>query len=57
MCVCGGGGGEHLSDLGKQHNNGPRQIQIFDNPTALCLALGKQNLDLAPGGADVANSE
>ena len=28
-----------MSDLGNQHNNGPHQDQIFDNPAALCLAL------------------
>jgi len=55
MCVGGGEGVEPLSDIGKQRNNGPHQIHIFDNPTALCLALGKQNLDLALGGTDVAN--
>ena len=30
---------KHVSDLGNQHNNGPHQDQIFDNPSALCLAL------------------
>ena len=33
---------KHLSDLGNQHNNGPHQDQIFDNPSALCLALCPQ---------------
>ena len=28
-----------MSDQGNQHNNGPHQDQIFDNPSALCLAL------------------
>ena len=30
---------KHVSDLGNQHDNGPHQDKIFDNPTALCLAL------------------
>ena len=34
---------KHVSDLGNQHNNGPHQDQIFDNPSALCLALVPQN--------------
>ena len=41
-----------MSDLGKQHNNGPRQIQIFDNPTALCLALKGRKLDMTQWGTD-----
>ena len=28
-----------MSDQGNQHDNGPHQDQIFDNPSALCLAL------------------
>ena len=28
-----------MSDLDNQHNNGPYQDQIFDNSSALCLAL------------------
>ena len=36
-CVWGEGEGvEPLSDIGEQGNNGPQQIHIFDNPTALC---------------------
>ena len=30
---------KHVSDLDNQHNNGPRQDQISNNPSALCLAL------------------
>ena len=55
MCGGEGEGVDPLSHIGKQGNNGPQQIHIFDNPTALCLALGKQNSDLSPGGTDVAN--
>ena len=29
----------HVCDQGNQHNNGPHQDLIFDNPAALCLAL------------------
>ena len=38
------------SDLGNQHNNGPHQDQIFDNPAALCLALWDNNLIWLSGG-------
>ena len=34
---------KHVSDLGHQHDNGPHQDQIFDNPSTLCLALWTQN--------------
>ena len=30
---------KHVSDLGSQHNNGPHQDQILDNPSAVCLIL------------------
>jgi len=29
----------NTSDLGNQENKGPHQDHIFDNPSALCLAL------------------
>ena len=32
-----------VSDQGNQHNNGPHQDQIFDNPSVLCLALWAKN--------------
>ena len=32
-----------MSDLGNQLNNGPHKDQIFDNPSALCLALWAKN--------------
>ena len=32
-----------MSGLGNEHNNGPHQDQIFDNPAALCLALWAKN--------------
>ena len=32
-----------MSGQGNQHNNGPHQDQIFDNPSALCLALWAKN--------------
>ena len=38
---------KHVSGLGNQHNNGPHQEQVFDNPSALCLALGEEKSDLA----------
>ena len=41
-----------MSDLGNQHNNGPHQDQIFDNPSALCLALWAKNR-MAKGGGVV----
>ena len=30
---------KYVFDLGNQHNNGPHQDQIFDNPSSLCLTL------------------
>ena len=30
---------KHMSDQDNQHNNGPHQDKIVDNPSALCLAL------------------
>ena len=40
-----------MLDLVNQHNNGPRQGQIFDNPVALCLALwAKTQIRLEGGG-------
>ena len=41
---------KHLSDQGNQHNNGPQQDHIFDNPSALCLALWAKN-QVPAGGA------
>ena len=38
-----------------KHNNGPHQDQVFDNPTALCLALGKRKSDSALVGTDAPN--
>ena len=32
-----------MSDQGIQHNKCPQQDQIFDNPSALCLALWAKN--------------
>ena len=32
-------GRETRADQGNQHNNGPHQDQIFDNPSSLCLTL------------------
>ena len=32
-----------MTDRPYQHNNGPRQDQIVDNPSALCLALWAKN--------------
>ena len=32
-----------MSDQGNQHNKGPHQDQIFDNPSALCLASWTKN--------------
>ena len=34
---------KHVSDLGSQHNNGPHQDKILDNPTALCFASWAKN--------------
>ena len=42
---------KHVSDQGNQHNNGPHQDQIFDNPSALCLVLWSKNrIQLGVGG-------
>ena len=41
---------KHLSDLGNQHNNGVHQDHIWNNPSALCIALWAKNLDVAGGG-------
>ena len=49
---------QHLSDQGNQHNNGPYQDQILDNPSALCLALWAKNrtwLGEGGGGTDAPN--
>ena len=35
--------------LGNQHNNGPHQDHVFDNPSAPCLALWARKLDSAQG--------
>ena len=40
---------QNMSDQGNQHNNGPHQDKIFDNPAALCLALWAKNR-IRPGG-------
>ena len=40
---------KHASDLGNQHNGGPDQDQIFDNPSA--LHSGAKS-DSALGGTD-----
>ena len=34
---------KRVSDQGNQHNNGPHQDQIFDNPSGHCLALWAKN--------------
>ena len=39
-----------MSDLGNQHNNGPHQDQIFDIPSAHCLALWAKNRMGEEGG-------
>ena len=42
---------KHVSDQGNQHNNGSHQDQIFDNPSALCLApWAKHRIQLGGGG-------
>ena len=35
-------GSKTLSDQGNQHNNGPHQDQIFDNPSALLGIVGQK---------------
>ena len=34
---------KHVSDQGNQHNSGPHQDQIFDNPAAPRLAFWAKN--------------
>ena len=34
---------KHMSEEGNQHNNGPHQDKIFDNPSALCLSVWAKN--------------
>ena len=43
---------KHVSDQDNQHNNGPHQEQIFDNPSALCLALWAKNRIRLGGGGE-----
>ena len=44
---------KRVSDLGNKHNNGLHQDQIFDNPSALCLALWGRNQHGVKGGGAV----
>ena len=38
-----------------KHNNGPHQDQIFDNPSALCLAMWAKNRIRLKEGTDAPN--
>ena len=38
-----------MSDQGNQHNNGPHQDQIFDNPLCSLLSIVGRKSDSAPG--------
>ena len=49
---------KHVSDSGNQHNNGPYQAKIFDNPSAPCLALcAKNQVKLCPQSAPYGGSK
>ena len=51
MSISGSKTEKHMSDQGNQHNNGPHQDPIFDNPSALCLAVwAKNQIPLGGGG-------
>ena len=46
---------KHVAVQGNQHNNCSHQDQIFDNPSALCLALWPKHRIRLRGGTDAPN--